>query len=227
MAVFTLVWLVIAVSTVGIGLLLAIPYYFLVFHGADARAKKADEKMQSTLMKGESVTAKGLQRRPFALWSRRQMIAITSSRIVLVSRSLLGGFSMKDYQWKDLHDAKLAENVLPNFFGSHLSFETKGGSASITIDGLDSPIASQIYSHAQAQEQEWEEKNRIRSLEEKRAAAGGVVVHAGAGSGGAAPAKDDNSVFEGLEKAKKLLDAGAISDAEYQEMKSKILARGL
>ena len=78
-----------------------------------------------------------------------------------------------------------------------------------------------MYAKAQFEEQAWEEKRRVRGLEETRAASGGVTVGMGAGAGGAAP----DRMVEEISKAKALLDAGAISDTEFQEMKAKILGR--
>jgi hypothetical protein len=129
---------------------------------------------------------------------------------------------MKDYQWKDVTDAQLAENVLPQWFGSRLYFETSNGS--LEVDGIPSDLASKIYKHAQYQEQAWEEKRRVRKLEEMRAAAGGVIMNTGAVGNPANDAPGVSSLDE-LERAKKLLDAGVVSDAEYQEIKAKILSR--
>lgn len=220
---FSIAWIFVVVFTLGIGLIAVPVYWFFVIRNADVRAVKAEEKLGSALMKGESVIDKGLQKRLYALSTRRQLIAITNSRIVLISRSIFGGFSMKDYQWKDLRDAQLTENVLPDFCGSKLSFIVNKSQTGIVIDGLPSNVASVIYSHAQTQEQEWEEKNRIRLLEEKRAASGASVVNVGEASR-SGPKGD--SIFENLEKAKRLLDSGVISDSEYQELKSKILNGG-
>jgi hypothetical protein len=175
-------------------------------------------------MSGEDVLEKAVQLRPFAFFKRRMLVAITNSRVILISRGLFGGFSMKDFQWKDLQDAVISENVLPNLCGSNLTFNAQ--QKKIAIAGIPSGTAASIYSKAQAEEQAWEEKRRIRDLEEKRAVAGGVVVHS-------APSKSDNetsvnnvvSVTVEIEKAKKLLDSGAISDAEFQEIKSKILSK--
>ena len=222
---FFFVWVIIAVPTVGFGLLLVPLYYWLVFIGGDARSQKAQDKLHSTLMKNETVIASGLQQRVFSLLGRRMLVAITSSRLIEIRRSVLGGFDMKDYQWKDLSDARMSENIIPNFFGTKLEFVVSIGKAGINIDGLQSSVASQIYSHAQMQEQDWEEKNRIRDLEEKRAMSGASVVNV-AGSGGNAPKADEGDMFASLEKAKKLFDSGAISDTEYQELKAKIISKG-
>lgn len=78
-----------------------------------------------------------------------------------------------------------------------------------------------IYSHAQSEEHAWEEKRRVRALEESRAASGGVTFHSGTPSGGGAV----TSMMDELVKAKALFDGDAISDAEYQEIKAKVLAR--
>jgi len=219
---FIVFWGVLVIVTRGYGLMLFPLYYVLVFMRGEARAQKAHVKLQGTLMKDEVVIASGLQQRLFALFSRRMLVAITSSRLIEIRRSLLGGFDMKDYQWKDLRDASISENIIPNIFGAKLDLIVRSGSANIAIDGLPSPVASTIYSHAQAQEQEWEEKNRIRDLEEKRAMSGASVVNVG---GQGVPKSDEGDLFASLEKAKKLFDTGVISDAEYQELKAKIISR--
>lgn len=208
----------------GVALLALVPlYYFLVFQGSDGRAAKAREKLQSTLMKEEIVLAEGLQLRLFALFSRRRLVAVTNSRLIEIQRSIFGGFSMKDYQWKDLRDARMSENILPNLFGAKLQLVSRVGTANIAIDGLMSATASAIYSLAQAKEQEWEEKNRIRDLEEKRAMSGASFVTVG---GPASTPSDGGDMFASLEKAKKLFDSGAIGDVEYQELKAKIINKG-
>lgn len=220
---FIAIWVLIAVGTQGYGLILFPLYYWLVFVGGEARVQKAQAKLQSILMKDEAVIASGLQQRLFALFTRRMLVAITSSRLIEIRRSRLGGFDMKDYQWKDLHDAVMSENIIPNIFGAKLELVVRSGNEDITIDGLQSSVASTIYSHAQTQEQDWEEKNRIRDLEEKRAMSGASVVNVG---GQGAPKSDEGDLFASLEKAKKLFDTGVISDAEYQELKAKIISKG-
>jgi hypothetical protein len=222
---FALFWLVFIAATLGGGLLLFVPYCLLVFRNQEARAAKAGEKLRAAVMDGESVVHSALQLRVAALTARRLTIAVTSSRIIVVTRSLLGGFTMKDYQWKDLTDVQLAENVMPQWFGARLAFATGASGGSLEIDGIASDSASAIYRHAQAQELAWEEKRRVRQLEEVRAASGGVVMNAGVPAGAAANDGKIGAAVDELERVKRLLDSGAISDVEYQEIKAKVLGR--
>ena len=67
--------------------------------------------------------------------------------------------------------------------------------------------------------------DRIREMEELRAKSGGITLN-GAGNalaspGGQRPGADD--VTRKLKEAKELLDAGAISDAEYETIKARVL----
>ena len=241
LAWFVLLWIaalgaiVGVAATVGYGLMLipayvalALTYWALVVRGVEARKATAGEKLTSTLMANEQKLCDAIQFRLCALLSRRLVVAATSSRIILISRPLLGGFTMKDYQWKDLHDANLSENVFPKLFGSRLSFAIRRDGEDATedrlvIDGIEGRLASQIYSTAQDQEQAWEEKRRVRTMEEARASSGGISL--GGYPSTAAGGNAGGSALEELERAKKLLDEGAVSDAEYNEIKSKILSR--
>ena len=216
------IWLLIVVLSFGVGAIALAAWAALVFLGAAERADKANATLDKTLMTGESVIARALQHRVFSLFSRRTAIAITSSRILTVQRGLLGGFKMADMQWKDLKDVRLEQNILDNLCGSNLAFDSLlAGHPGIAVDGVPSEAASGMYAKAQYEEQAWEEKRRVRGLEETRAASGGVTIGASDGAGGAS----GDRMIEEIRKAKELLDSGAVSDAEFQEMKAKILGR--
>lgn len=241
LAWFVLLWIaalgvvVGVVVTVGYGLVLipaylalALVYWALVVRGVDARKARAGEKLTSTLIASEQKLADAIQLRLCALLSRRLVVAATGSRIILITRPLLGGFTMKDYQWKDLYDVDLSENVFPRLFGSRLSFavrpDEEGGMVHrLVIDGIEGRLASQIYATAQEQEQAWEEKRRVRTMEEARASSGGITLGGYPSTPGAGGAS--GSALDELERAKKLLDSGVVSDAEFNEIKSKILSR--
>ena len=204
-------------------------YYFLVFKDSKQRSRKAIEKLDGTLMKDERIIHKGIDKRPFALFSRRSVFAVTNSRIINLQRGLIGGYTMRDYQWKDLKDAKISENVLPDICGSTLTF-TFSQFPSIMVYP-DFKTASDIYKVAQLQEQAWEEKRRIREMEETRAQAGGISIgNTALASPTGSTSNNDKSmstsdIADELLKIKELLDKGILSDVEFQEMKSKILSR--
>jgi hypothetical protein len=233
---FVLLWVAIFVAAfLGLGWWafavvggLGLVYWGLVIRGVETRKAKAFEKLSSTLMANEQKLCDAIQLRVCALLSRRLVVAATSSRVILIRRPLLGGFTMQDYQWKDLHDAVLSENLLPNLFGSRLSFTIRRDGqeqveGTVVADGLEQRVASRLYTAAQEQEQAWEEKRRIRTMEEARATSGGITLGGYPGAGGTAGA--GASTLDELERAKKLLDSGVISDAEFNEIKSKILSK--
>ena len=204
-------------------------YYFLVFKDSKQRSRKAMEKLDGTLMKDENILHKGIDKRPFALFSRRSVFAVTNSRIINLQRGLIGGYTMRDYQWKDLEDAKISENVLPEICGSTLTFTFS--QFPLIMFYPDSKTASDIYKVAQLQEQAWEEKRRIREMEETRAQAGGISIgNTAIPSPTGSTSNNDKSIStsdiaDELLKIKELLDKGILSDVEFQEMKSKILSR--
>lgn len=215
------IWLLIVLLSLGVGLIPLAIWAALVFLGAADRAAKANETLDKTLMTGETVAARAVQHRAFALFKRRAIIAITSSRILTVQRGLLGGFKMADMQWKDLKDVRFDQNILDSVCGSNLAFASLDPAhPGIAVDGVPCEAASTMYAKAQYEEQAWEEKRRVRGLEETRAASGGVMIGGGDGAGSGA-----DRMVEEIRKAKELLDSGAVSDAEFQEMKAKILGR--
>lgn len=211
-------WFAFCVATLGFGVILLGVFCFYVFGKSKERGKKVLLKIQETLINGETVVNTAFQKRVYALWGRRALVVQTASRMIFVERSILGGFSMLDHQWKDLKDAAIEENTLPNIAGSNICFEMLGEVGSgYLFEGADSLEAKQIYAYAQKQEQEWEEKRRVRGMEEMRAVSGGIHI-GGHGGGGQVSLED-------IEKAKKMLDSGLISDAEFNEIKAKILGR--
>lgn len=219
------IWALVVLLSFGLGAVALAVWAWLVFAGAETRAAKAAASLRTTLMPEEQLIEQAVQHRAFALFSRRALAAITSSRILVMRRGLLGGFRMADIQWKDLKDATIEQNVLDGLCGSNLKFlHLNPGAPPIGVDGVPSAVASQMYSRAQAEEQAWEEKRRVRGIEETRAASGGVYVNTPHGAGAATAAPAGSRVLAEIEKAKALLDAGVITDAEFQEMKAKILA---
>lgn len=227
-------WLAIIAFTLGFGLVPFGLWCFLVFSGSEARREAAMEKVRQTLMANENLIEVSVETRPFAFWQRRKAVGITESRVIVIARGLLGGFTMRDIQWKDLQDVEISENVLPDTCGIALIFSYRkrdlgsvargqhaGVAPVLALGGVPCEEARLIYSTAQAKEQEWEEKRRVRAIEETRAAAGGVYVNTPSEKSGSS----SSDVMQNISQLKKLLDGGAITDVEFNEMKSKIISR--
>jgi len=181
---------------------------------ADVNEMDALKSLQGVLTTGEKVLFYAIQRRLFALISRRVLVAATSGRIIVIYRGLLGGFSMQDYRWQDIADSKISSGV----FGADLFLVLIGG-RSCMINGLRKEQATALYRHAQAEEQSWREKLRIRHIEEMRARSGGVHIGAGAAS-----APSGTPVAGRLAQAKQMHADGLISDSEYEAIKAKIVS---
>jgi hypothetical protein len=96
----------------------------------------------------------------------------------------------------------------------------------LEYQGLRKDQAQALYRICQAHDQAWREKRRIRDLEELRARSGGIQL----GAAGFAPAAGAGAVSTGndpvsrLRSAKSMLDAGLLSDAEYEALKAKIIS---
>ncbi|HSU93548.1 MAG TPA: hypothetical protein VLI43_07540, partial [Gemmatimonadaceae bacterium] len=92
--------------------------------------------------------------------------------------------------------------------------------------GLRKQQAEQVYRAAQAQEQSWREKRRVRDLDELRAKSGGIQLGAmGGGGGGAGGGDVTDDPMVRLQRAKEMLAGGLITDSEYESIKAKIVDR--
>ena len=97
-------------------------------------------------------------------------------------------------------------------------------SSRMTFHGLGKREAQQVYTICQAQEQSWREKRRIRDLDELRAQSGGVQIGAQPGAAGfSAAASAGGDPTERLRRAKEMLDAGLITDTEYESIKARVV----
>jgi hypothetical protein len=200
--------------------------------GSDRGVYDSLEALRSLLIEGERIEACAVQRRLFALRHRRIMVAATTGRLIVVQRGLFGGFQPVDIRWQDLRDATLNVGI----FGATLRVSAyrsndlaiaEGPPSNIVITGLRKLEAQEVYRACQAREQAWREKRRIRELEELRAKSGGIQI-GGAARGVAAPVsgsdEGDTSPMARLQRAKDMLQSGLLNDAEFEQIKAKILA---
>ncbi|MGP4922702.1 PH domain-containing protein [Pseudomonas lundensis] len=188
---------------------------------ADHRITAALNTLQRLLLDGESIIHSSSQVRLAALLHRRVIIATTPNRLIIFKRRLIGGYQMIDVRWQDLRDASIDENLLEKYFGAVFKAHVAGRGLQI-VAGLEVDSARALYVFCQQQEQEWREKNRIRSIEEDRAKSGGMVL---GHLGGHAPeaVSTTEEPLSRLKKAKTMLTEGLISDAEFETIKARIV----
>jgi hypothetical protein len=193
----------------------------------DLRLTKALEHLKSVLVEGETLDTWAIQRRLFALTKRRILIAATSGRFIQIKRGLLGGFDMTDFRWQDLGDAKIKVGIFGadiemKIFGSTDLAISKDSNQVLLLHGFRKDQAEQIYRLAQAQDQSWREKRRIRELEELRAKSGGVIIGNSPITQQTGNSSDDAS--SKLQQAKEMLDKKLITDSEYESIKARIIS---
>ena len=193
----------------------------------DTQLNKALEHLNSVLVTGETIEAWAIQRRLFALTGRRILIAATSGRFIKIKRGLLGGFDMTDFRWQDLGDAKIkvgifGADIFMKIFGSADLAISKDSNQVLVLPGFRKEQAEKIYRLAQAQDQSWREKRRIRELEELRAKSGGVTIGSNVGSQQTTNASEDAA--SKLQQAKQMLDNKLITDSEFESIKAKIIS---
>jgi hypothetical protein len=186
------------------------------------------DAVESLLIPGERLECHAIQHRLFALTHRRLVVGATSGRLIAVQRGLISGFTAQDVRWQDLRDAQLQVGI----FGATLTVTADpgedlagavGATRALRFGGLRKEQAKEVYRACQFQEQAWREKRRVRELEEMRARSGGV--HLGAVPGAAAGGGDDagRSPQARLQRAREMLDQGLLTDAEYEQVKARIL----
>jgi hypothetical protein len=193
----------------------------------DQHLTKALEHLNSVLVAGETIEAWAIQRRLFALTNRRILIAATTGRFIKIKRGLFGGFDMTDFRWQDLGDAKIKVGIFGadlfiKIFGTTDLAISKDSNQLLVLPGLRKEQAEQIYRLAQAQDQSWREKRRIRELEELRAKSGGVTIGSNIGSQQTASASEDTAAK--LQQAKDMLEKKLITDSEYESIKARIIS---
>jgi len=197
--------------------------------GSDDRgASRALDALRTLLIPGETLESWAVQRRLFALTHRRRLVAATSGRLLSVSRGLFGGFSTEDIRWQDLDDAQLRVGIVgatltvTAFASTDLASASPGTAHTLVFPGLRKAEAQAVYRACQAQEQAWREKRRVRDLEELRAKSGGIQLAGGApvSAGG----DDTHQPAARLQRAREMLQQGLLTDAEFEQVKSRILA---
>ena len=188
---------------------------------------KSFEHLKSVLVQGETIEAWAIQRRLFALTHRRILIASTSGRFIKIQRGILGGFEMTDFRWQDLGDSKIkvgifGADLILKIFNTRDLASSESSAQNLALIGFRKEQAQEIYRLAQAQDQSWREKRRIRELEELRAKSGGITLGNTGGTESAGNTSDD--AVSKLQQAKQMLDNKLITDSEYESIKARLIS---
>jgi hypothetical protein len=196
----------------------------------DPRITAALSHLDAILVAGERLEAFAVQRRLFALFHRRTVVAATSGRFIALSRGLFGGFHPHSIRWQDLKTASIDVGV----FGACLRLVplaprdlamTESSLGVFAFGGLRKEQAQALYRLCQGQDQAWRETRRIRELEELRARSGGVQIGtSGGGTVGGSAANPNSDPVARLARAKEMLSQGLINDSEFESIKSKIVS---
>ena len=194
----------------------------------DSNVNEALAHLKSVLVAGETLDAWAIQPRIFALTHRRRLIAATSGRFIYIKRNLFGGFKMDDFRWQDLQETKLDVGI----FGADITFKASNNSdlnisksdvRNLEFRGFEKVQTQEIYRLAQAQDQSWREKRRLRELEEMRAQSGGLNVGSYSGNTLSQAEQTTDDSLARLQKAKEMLDNKLITDSEYEKIKARII----
>jgi hypothetical protein len=198
---------------------------------AEPGISRALAALRSLLIPGEELETHAIQRRLFALTHRRAIVGATSGRLISVTRGLFGDYSPQDVRWQDVQDAQLRVGV----FGATLTVSVHGGGdlastegpgRTLIVNGLRKGEAQEVYRSCETQEQAWREKRRVRELEELRAKSGGINLSGGVPGSGSAGAAGDSAQAPAarLQRAKEMREQGLLTDAEFEQVKARILS---
>jgi hypothetical protein len=149
-------------------------------------------------------------------------MVLTNRRLIIFRQKVLGRMEFEDLIWLNVADVHMKENLL----GATLTVRAMNG-VTREIDHIPKQQARRVYRIAQEQEEAVHEARRQRAMEEDRNRAGHVVVQ----NAIAPPLAPMQSTTGGddplasLSKLKQMLDAGLITQQEFDAKKAELLSR--
>jgi hypothetical protein len=180
--------------------------------------EKVVKKAKELMTRGEEIEYIAVQKKPLVTIAP-DAVLLTNKRFMIVRPKLMG-MTFEDHVWREVSNVHMSEQMLT----ATITCAVVGGKK-LEIDSIPKNQARKIYAYAQEVEERMHEERRARDMEEKRAAAGGVVIQSPMGypAQAAAPVADDPMAVLG--KLKKMLDAGLIEASEFETKKAEILSR--
>ncbi|MDQ3004582.1 MAG: PH domain-containing protein, partial [Chloroflexota bacterium] len=184
-----------------------------------AQVQHVFAKVQQILTHGEEILYIAVQKRLINL--SPDSVVLTNKRFIVYRPTFLGGANFQDYIWRDLHDARLTEGII----NSTVTLQTVKSQV-LSVSDLPKAQARKLYAFAQEMEEKVLEERRTRDMEEKRAGAGGIVLQGGMPIAPTpAQVHQEEDPMQKLKKLKDMLDAGLITQQEYDTKKTDILSK--
>jgi hypothetical protein len=186
--------------------------------GQESKAvQRVRDKVSQILTRNEEIVYIAVQKPVISL--APDSAILTNRRFILYRPKVFGGATFEDYIWRDLKDAHLEEGVIRSIF----SLKTVEG-LTLTLTELPKAQARKLYAFAQEMEERVLEERRHRDMEEKRAAAGGIVMRGGTPTSERVDSADLEDPVQKLKQLKEMLDMGLITSQEYEATKNKVLS---
>jgi len=178
-------------------------------------AAKAIRKVQDLLTEDEKIEYVAVQKTTASF--SPDCAAATNKRLIFCRPKQFGlSMNFEDYLWKEIADCHLQEGIL----GAEFAIVTTIGMRN-KLSRIPKSQARKLYRIAQLREEEMQEYRRQRALEDKRAAAGGVTVHA-------AKATEETAALDPQQQLinlKQMLDSALITQEEFDAKRAQILDR--
>jgi hypothetical protein len=183
--------------------------------------EKVLPKVKEFCTASEEVQYIAVQKKTIGVNFSPDCIALTNKRVILI-RPKSFGFTLdfKDFSWMNVSDVHMKEGV----FSATITIKTIGGQTE-SMEDIPKAQARKLYRFAQEMEEIKKEERRQRDLEEKRAMAGGGITINTSGHQPPAAATPVEDPMEKLTKLKSMLDAGILTQEEFDAKKADILAK--
>lgn len=181
--------------------------------------EKVYSKVSEILTDGEEIRYIAVQKK-LVMNISPECVVLTNKRFIIYKPTMLGRVEFEDYIWRELHDAHVKEGMR----SATLTMETVNGHH-LSVDNLPKSQARKLYTLAQGMEEKVLEERRQRELEEKRASSGGITMQAAVPVTPQFAPTPKEDPLEKLTKLKSMLDAGLITEEEYNTKKADILSR--
>lgn len=192
---------------------------------------KLSKKLSDLLTSNETIDYIAVQKKP-AVNISPDCIALTNRRIIFCYQKNLGlTFDFQDYQWRDVANCTLKENLLGSVFTLKTVLNTE-----LTMEYIPKAQGRKLYAMAQEQEEAQREFRRNQELEEKRASAGNINVSTPPEPIISTPVVETppppvvepqknahDKMIETLQKLKIMFESGLITHQEYENKKQEIL----